>query len=77
MSVAAHEQRSERSAKGRIAGTLALLAGWVALYASLRPASEWAVRQVPIDPASALGGALEFFIYETPKVLLLLTLVAT
>ena len=30
---------------------------------------------MPIDPASALGGALEFFIYETPKVLLLLTLV--
>ena len=75
MSIAAHDQHNERSTKVRIAGTLALLAGWIALYASLRPASEWAVRQLPINSASALGQALAFFIYDTPKVLLLLTLV--
>ena len=62
MSITAQEQHNERSTKVRIAGTLALLAGWIALYASLRPASEWAVRQLPIDSASALGQALAFFI---------------
>ena len=31
------------------------------------------MRVLPVDPASHLGGALEFFLYDTPKVLLLLT----
>ena len=30
---------------------------------------------LPVDPASHLGEALAFFLYDTPKVLLLLTLV--
>jgi uncharacterized protein len=46
---------------------------WLALYLVLAPASEALVATLPVDPASHLGGALQFFLYDTPKVLLLLT----
>jgi uncharacterized protein len=53
---------------------LALAAvSWVALYWALIPASEALVAVLPVDRASHLGGALQFFLYDTPKVLLLLT----
>jgi len=54
-----------------------LVAGvaWWLLYQSLEPASEALVAALPVDRASHLGGALQFFLYDTPKVLLLLTLV--
>jgi hypothetical protein len=45
---------------------------WWALYQSLIPASEALVAALPVDSASHLGGALQFFFYDTPKVLLLL-----
>ena len=55
-------------------GFLALAAAlWVALYLSLAPVSEAIVAALPVDRASHLGGALQFFIYDAPKVLLLLT----
>ena len=37
------------------------------------PASEALVAQLPVEPESRLGSALQFFFYDTPKVLLLLT----
>jgi uncharacterized membrane protein YraQ (UPF0718 family) len=46
---------------------------WLALYQALLPAAQALVGVLPVDPASHLGGALEFFLYDTPKVLLLLT----
>ncbi len=46
---------------------------WWSLYQTLVPASEWLVAQLPVDRASHLGGALQFFFYDTPKVLMLLT----
>jgi uncharacterized membrane protein YraQ (UPF0718 family) len=46
---------------------------WWGLYQSLVPASEALVAALPIDRASHLGGALQFFLYDTLKVLLLLT----
>jgi len=46
---------------------------WLALYQALLPAAQALVGLLPVDPASHLGGALEFFLYDTPKVLLLLT----
>ena len=58
-----------------IGGVCVVLALWFAAYAQLKPFSEWAVRQLPLDPASHLGQSLAFFIYDTPKVLMLLTLV--
>lgn len=48
---------------------------WWALYRSLAPASEALVASLPVDRQSHLGGALQFFFYDTPKVLLLLTAV--
>ncbi|MFM2068323.1 MAG: hypothetical protein RLZZ584_3232, partial [Pseudomonadota bacterium] len=54
-----------------------LMAGvvWWLLYQSLQPTSEALVAALPMDRASHLGGALQFFLYDTPKVLLLLTAV--
>jgi len=46
---------------------------WFGLYQLLLPLSEILVATLPIDRASHLAGALQFFIYDTPKVLLLLT----
>ena len=46
---------------------------WFALYKSLIPLAEMIVAWLPVDRASHLGGALQFFFYDTPKVLLLLT----
>ena len=46
---------------------------WFALYQTLIPVSEALVAALPVDRASPLGGALQFFFYDTPKVLLLLT----
>src|SRR5512139_1197075 len=46
---------------------------WFGLYQTLRPVSEALVAALPVDRASHLGGALQFFFYDTPKVLLLLT----
>lgn len=46
---------------------------WLALYQALIPASEALVASLPVERGSRLGGALQFFLYDTPKVLLLLT----
>ena len=46
---------------------------WFALYRLLAPASEALVAALPVERSSHLGGALQFFFYDTPKVLLLLT----
>ena len=55
--------------------TVLLVMLWAAVYAALSPASEWIVRQLPLDPAGGSARALAFFIYDTPKVLMLLTLI--
>lgn len=46
---------------------------WFGLYQALIPASEALVASLPVDRDSHLGGALQFFFYDTPKVLMLLT----
>ena len=46
---------------------------WIALYQTLMPVSEALVASLPVARDSRLGGALQFFFYDTPKVLLLLT----
>jgi hypothetical protein len=48
-------------------------AAWFGLYQTLMPASEALVAALPVERDSHLGGALQFFLYDTPKVLLLLT----
>lgn len=55
---------------------LALSAGaalWISAYRVLVPASEALVSLLPVSRNSQLGSALQFFVYDTPKVLLLLT----
>ncbi len=46
---------------------------WYGLYQSLLPASEVLVTHLPVERSSHAGNALQFFFYDTPKVLLLLT----
>jgi uncharacterized membrane protein YraQ (UPF0718 family) len=57
------------------AGTVTALVVWALLYSQLVPFSEWVVQLLPIDRKSHLGDAIQFFVYDTPKVLLLLALV--
>ena len=47
--------------------------GWIGLYYSLIPLSESIVSVLPVARDGRLGDALQFFFYDTPKVLLLLT----
>jgi uncharacterized membrane protein YraQ (UPF0718 family) len=58
-----------------IAGAAGAIAAWVLLYSQLIPFSEWLVSLLPVERQSHLGESLAFFFYDTPKVLLLLTLV--
>ena len=58
----------------RIFLLVAIVLWWLA-YQALIPVSEAVVAALPVDRASHLGGALQFFLYDTPKVLLLLTAV--
>ncbi len=67
---------SQRPA-GRTAALLVLgLACWTALYLSIKPVSEFlSFRALPLAPDSHLGSSVAFFLYEVPKVLLLLVIV--
>lgn len=58
-----------------VTSTVALVVAWFLVYGQLEPFSEWAVSVLPMDPTSHLYEAAKFFIYDTPKVLMLLTLV--
>ena len=46
---------------------------WWGLYQGLIPFSEAVVAALPVERQSHLGNSLQFFFYDTPKVLLLLT----
>jgi uncharacterized membrane protein YraQ (UPF0718 family) len=61
----------------RAAASLAAgLAAWAALYAAVHPLSELvAFRVLGLAPGSRLGESVAFFLYDAPKVLLLLVLV--
>lgn len=58
-----------------IGATLLAIIGWALVYSQLVPFSEWVVASLPVDPNSHLGEAISFFAYDTPKVLMLLTLI--
>lgn len=57
------------------AGIALFVAGWFILYNQLLPFAQWLVTQLPIATGSHLASSIEFFFYDTPKVLMLLTLV--
>lgn len=48
---------------------------WYALYTQLIPFSEWVTALFPVDRYSHTGEAIAFFVYDVPKVLLLLALI--
>ena len=53
-----------------------LLAIWVIVYRALAPGAEWLTYQLfGLDKTTRLGQSVAFFIYDTPKVLMLLVLV--
>lgn len=58
-----------------IGWTVVALMAWGAVYSQLVPFSDWVVASTHVDPSSHLGDAVSFFAYDTPKVLMLLTLV--
>ena len=59
-----------------LAGGVAGLALWWLLYANLARFAAWSTHSLlGLDPAGHLGGAVQFFLYDTPKVLLLLVLI--
>ena len=58
-----------------VLGAIALMA-WAALYASLAPvARAFTYGLLRLSPGTSLASAVEFFAFEAPKVLLLLTLI--
>ena len=58
-----------------IAGLVAVVVLWGVVYSQLAALSEWLVSFLPVARSSHLGQALAFFFYDTPKVILLLTLI--
>jgi hypothetical protein len=58
-----------------LAGTVAALLLWTLLYSQLVPFSEWAAAHLPFEHDGHGYEAVKFFLYDTPKVSLLLTLV--
>lgn len=56
-------------------GLIVALIAWFAIYRQLQPFSRWAVAHLPIQPGTSLADAVSFFLFDTPKVLMLLTLV--
>ena len=68
--------RAPNPATGKwIAATVAGLVLWIAAYSQLELFSAWLVAALPVQADSHLGAAISFFAYDTPKVMLLLTLV--
>ena len=68
-------QARSLSAREWVMGLGALLL-WALAYSQLQGFAAWVTASVfGLDPASRLGSAVEFFLYDTPKVLLLLALV--
>jgi uncharacterized membrane protein YraQ (UPF0718 family) len=58
-----------------IVGLGAFLVVWWVIYTHLIAFSEWLVSLLPVARESHFGEALAFFFYDTPKVLMLLTLI--
>ena len=57
------------------ASTLIFLAAWSALYAGLTSMADGVVGLLNMERGTHLAEAVHFFVYDTPKVLLLLTLI--
>ena len=58
-----------------VGATVGLIALWFVIYWQLPQFSDWTTSRLPFVPGSPLAEAVKFFVYDTPKVLMLLTLV--
>lgn len=63
------------SARRWIVATGAVLVLWGAVYSQLPALAEWGVARLPVERHGHLGESLAFLFYDTPKVMMLLTLV--
>jgi uncharacterized membrane protein YraQ (UPF0718 family) len=74
--VTAPRQPPKKSSTGLwLAATLAALVVWIAVYAVLPATADALAALLPLEPGSHAAEAARFFLYDTPKVLMLLTLV--
>ncbi len=74
-SQAANRARSMSGRSQIAAGVLGLIAWWL-LYRQLPVLADWVTYSLlRLAPGTHLGSAVQFFVFEVPKVLLLLTLV--
>jgi uncharacterized membrane protein YraQ (UPF0718 family) len=69
------QDRQSTAAPVWIAGVAATVALWAVLYLNLETGADWLVGALGLRRATRFGEALHFFIYEAPKVLMLLTAV--
>ncbi len=69
--------RARHAKAVRLALGLAMaLVAWLATYAAIEPLSRWITFTIlGLSPSSHLGQSVAFFVYDAPKVLLLLALV--
>lgn len=58
-----------------VGGTVAFVAVWFLVYDRLKPAADAVTALLPLEPGSHAADAAAFFVYDTPKVLMLLMLV--
>ena len=71
------EAQDEGDAVGKTTAKLAAeLVAWVGAYAAIFPLSQWLTFRIfGLAPGSHLGESVAFFLYDAPKVVLLLTLI--
>ncbi|MFN4019101.1 MAG: permease [Erythrobacter sp.] len=74
-SLTASLEQARKSQAIWFAGIALFVAMWFAIYKQLLPLARWLVAQTAITPGTHLAASVEFFFYDTPKVLMLLTLV--
>lgn len=68
-------RKNESLMRELLLGVLGLVT-WYAVYSQLLPFSQWFTHDLlGISAQSHLGAAIQFFVYDTPKVLMLLVLV--
>ncbi|MGE5235164.1 MAG: permease [Acidobacteriota bacterium] len=73
---AAPKGRTQPSLARWLLSGAAALAAWIAVYVALGPLARWlTAAALGLDRGAPLGSAIEFFVFEAPKVLLLLVLV--
>jgi uncharacterized protein len=72
---ASHTPNAARSSAVWIGATVAGIAVWFFVYRRLEDVSTWVVERLAFSSGSHLEEAARFFAFDTPKVLMLLTLV--